>query len=197
MMPAPPRAVRAGVWRDTDAVARARRLDTPVTTKLTTYPTEPITPIHLERIAAAVNSHPEGEDPAVLATAIPRADSSGILSQEHRQLVVCGSSHRGDTSTASIGHTTRQLVQDGHYALAIAARGLSGRGDSRSRASASATTADPKPAPPWHGRRRSPKGAARTSRSAASSMTAFPRSGGRACGSSRSASAGTKSWTRR
>ena len=34
-----------------------------------------------------------------------------------------------DTGTASIGHTTRQLVQDGHYALAIAARGLSGRGE--------------------------------------------------------------------
>jgi nucleotide-binding universal stress UspA family protein len=157
-----------------------------MTTKLTTYPTEPITPIHLERIAAAVNSHPEGEDAAVLATAISRAvhgdlilasvepelplvlpgadwrrkrretetmlgrtretfapatrfaidsdlsDARGlkrVLSQEHRQLVVCGSSHRGDTGTASIGHTTRQLVQDGHYALAIAARGLSGHGE--------------------------------------------------------------------
>ena len=133
-----------------------------------------------------MDSHPEGDDAAVLATAIARgvdgdlilasiepelplvlpgadwrrmrretetmlgqtretfapasrlaidSDLSGarglkrVLSQEHRQLVVCGSSHRGDTGTASIGHTTRQLVQDGHYALAIAARGLSGHGE--------------------------------------------------------------------
>jgi nucleotide-binding universal stress UspA family protein len=157
-----------------------------MTTKLTSHPTEPVIPIHLERIAAAVDSHPEGNDAAVLATAIARAvdgdlilasiepelplmlpgadwrrmrreteamlartceifapgsrcaidsdlsDARGlkrVLSQEHRQLVVCGSSRRGDAGKASIGHTTRQLVQDGHYALAIAARGLSGHGD--------------------------------------------------------------------
>lgn len=157
-----------------------------MTTKLTAYPNEPVTPIHLERVAAAVNSHPEGDDAAVLAAAISRAvhgdliltsiepelplvlpgadgrrmrretetmlgrtrttfapaarfaidsDLSNarglkrVLSQEHRHLVVCGSSHRGDTGRVSIGHTTRQLIQDGHYALAIAARGLSGHGE--------------------------------------------------------------------
>jgi nucleotide-binding universal stress UspA family protein len=157
-----------------------------MTTMLTTYPAEPVTPVHLERIAAGVNPRPEGEDAAVLASAISRAvhgdlilasiepelplvlpgadwrrmrrqtqtllghtrerfapatrfaidsdlsDARGlkrVLSREHRQLVVCGSSHRGDTGTATIGHTTRQLVQDGQYALAIAARGLSGHGE--------------------------------------------------------------------
>jgi nucleotide-binding universal stress UspA family protein len=161
-----------------------------MTTKLTTYPTEPITPVRLERIAAAVDSHPEGDDAAVLAAAITRAvdgdlvlasiepalpialplvipgadwarmrcetkamlgrtreayaatarfaidsDLSAarglrrVLGQEHRQLVVCGSSHRGEVGKVSIGGTTRQLVEDGHYSLAIAARGLSGHGD--------------------------------------------------------------------
>ena len=174
------------MWRDTDAVARGGRLDTPMTTKLTDHPTEPVTPIHLERIAAAVDSHPEGDDAAVLATAIARSvggdlilasiepefplmlpgwdwrrmrretkamlertrdafapaarstvdsDLSAarglrrVLSQEHRQLVVCGSGHRGDPGKVSIGHTTRQLVEDGHYALAIAARGLREHGE--------------------------------------------------------------------
>ncbi len=157
-----------------------------MTTKPTSHPTEPVTPIHLERIAAAVDSHPEGHDAAVLASAIARgvagdlilasiepalplvlpgadwrrmrretemmlrqmretfapasrlvidSDLSGarglrrVLSQEHRQLVICGSSHGGEAGTASIGHTTRQLVQDGHYALALAERGLSGHGE--------------------------------------------------------------------
>jgi nucleotide-binding universal stress UspA family protein len=157
-----------------------------MTTTLTSHPTEPVTPIHLERIAAAVDSHPEGDDAAVLATAIARAvdgdvvlasiepelplmlpgadsrrmrretekmlartretfapgsrfaidsdlsDARGlkrVLTREHRQLVVCGSSRRGDPGKVSIGHTTRQLVEDGHYALAIAPRGLSKQGE--------------------------------------------------------------------
>lgn len=157
-----------------------------MTARLTTHPTQPITPIRLERIAAAVDSRAEGDDAAVLATAIsravdgdlilvsiepelplmlPGADSrrmrreteamlgrtretfapaarravdsdlsparglKRVLGQEHRQMVVCGSRHGGDAGKVSIGHTTRQLVEEGHYALAIAARGLSGHGE--------------------------------------------------------------------
>ena len=44
-----------------------------MTTKLITHPAEPVMPVHLERIAAAVDSRPEGDDAAVLATAISRA----------------------------------------------------------------------------------------------------------------------------
>lgn len=157
----------------------------PMTTKLTSQPAEPVTPVRFEHVAAAVDSHPEGDDAAVLAAAITRAVDGDlvlasiepelelvmpgadwrrmrretkamlgrtrdafaptarsciasdlstarglrrILGREHRQLVVCGSSHRGDSGGVSIGHTTRQLVGDGRYALAIAPRGLSGHG---------------------------------------------------------------------
>jgi len=156
-----------------------------MTTKLTQHSAAPVTPVRLNRIAAAVDSHPEGNDAAVLAAAIARAvdgdvvlasiepelalvipgadwrlvrretkamlgrtrdafapaarsaidsDLSAarglrrILRQEHRELVVCGSSHRGDTDRVSIGHTTRQLVEAG-YALAIAPRGLRSHGE--------------------------------------------------------------------
>lgn len=157
-----------------------------MTTRLTRQPSEPVTPVRFERIAAAIDSHPEGDDAAVLASAICRAvkgdvilasvepelalvipgadwrrmrrettamlgrtreafaptarpavdsDLSAarglrrILAEQHRQLVVCGSSHRGDNGRVSIGHTTRQLVEDERYALAIAPRGLSGHGE--------------------------------------------------------------------
>ena len=73
-------------------------------------------------------SHPRHGSPST-PTCPDARGLKRVLSQEHRQLVVCGSSHRGDTGKASIGHTTRQLIQDGHYALAIAARGLSGHGE--------------------------------------------------------------------
>lgn len=154
--------------------------------KLTSEPAEPVTPIRLERIAAAVDSHPGGDDAAVLAAALSRAvdgdlilasiepelalaipgadaqrlrrettamlertrdalapaarpavdsDLSAarglrrVLSEQDRQLVVCGSSHRGDPGRVSIGHTARQLVEDQRCALAIAPRGLSGHGE--------------------------------------------------------------------
>jgi nucleotide-binding universal stress UspA family protein len=155
-------------------------------TKLTNRPAEPVTPVRLERIAAAVDSQPEGDDATVLAAAIARAvggdlilasiepelplvipsadcrrmrretqamldkrrdafapaarsavDSdlspgrglTRILAREHRELVVCGSGHRGEHGRVSIGHTSRQLIEDGDFALAIAARGLGGRGE--------------------------------------------------------------------
>jgi hypothetical protein len=44
-----------------------------MTTKLITHPAEPVMPVHLERVAAAVDSRPEGGDAAVLAIAISRA----------------------------------------------------------------------------------------------------------------------------
>ena len=72
-----------------------------------------------------------------------------VLGQEHRQLVVCGSSHRGDTGKVSIGHATRQLIEDGHYALGHRrAQTERPRGARALRASASATTAGPERAPP-------------------------------------------------
>jgi Universal stress protein family len=83
---------------------------------------------------------PEGDDVAVLADAITHGRCSTArgrpsrakaqfaidsdlsaarslkraLGQENRQLVVCGSSHRGDTGKVSIGHTTlvRGVIDD-------------------------------------------------------------------------------------
>lgn len=60
------------------------------------------------------------------------SDARGIkrvLEREHRQLVVCGSSRRGHDAHVSMGRSTRQLVEHEHYALAIAPRGLSARGE--------------------------------------------------------------------
>lgn len=152
----------------------------------TTQPTEPILPAQIERIAAAVNGRPEGDDAAVLAAAISGAvggdlmlisiepelplvipganwrrmrqetktmlantrdafapgarsgidsdlfDARGIrrlVAQEHRQLVVCGSSHRGQVGQVLMGRTTRQLVEHEQCALAIAPHGLSTEGE--------------------------------------------------------------------
>ena len=51
-----------------------------------------------------------------------------LLAREHRQLVVCGSSRRGEDGQVLMGRTTRQLVEHEQCALAIAPRGLSSRG---------------------------------------------------------------------
>lgn len=50
-----------------------------MTAKLITHPAEPVMPVHLERIAAAVDSRPEGDDAAVLATAISRAVNGDLI----------------------------------------------------------------------------------------------------------------------
>jgi len=52
-----------------------------------------------------------------------------VLGRQHRQLVVCGSSQHGPEGAVSIGRTTRQLLGQVHCALAIAARGISSRGE--------------------------------------------------------------------
>ncbi|HTU98013.1 MAG TPA: universal stress protein [Solirubrobacteraceae bacterium] len=156
-----------------------------MTTTEVMEPIEPVIPAQIERIAAAVNGRPEGDDAAVLGAAITDAvggdlmlisvepelplmlpgasrrrmreetktmlastrdsfapgarsgvdsdlsDARGIkrlVAQEHRQLVVCGSSHRGDEGQVLMGRTTRQLVEHEQCALAIAPHGLSSRG---------------------------------------------------------------------
>lgn len=66
---------------------------------------------------------------AIHADLSPARGLRRVLRYHHRQLVVCGSSHRGESGRASVGHTTRQLIEAGQYALAIAARGLSGHGE--------------------------------------------------------------------
>jgi nucleotide-binding universal stress UspA family protein len=157
-----------------------------MTSALMRQPAGPVAPVHPERIAAAVDSHREGDDAAILAATIARAvdgdlilasvepelplvipgadwrrmrretttmldrtrrafaaqarlaidsDLSAarglkrVLGLEHRQLVVCGSSRGGQTGKVTIGPTTRQLVEDARYALAIAERELSAAGE--------------------------------------------------------------------
>ncbi|HEX5193195.1 MAG TPA: universal stress protein [Solirubrobacteraceae bacterium] len=50
-----------------------------------------------------------------------------IVARDHRQLLVLGSSRRGLDQKVSIGHTTRQLINDLACPLAVAPRGLSTR----------------------------------------------------------------------
>lgn len=50
-----------------------------------------------------------------------------LARQEHRQLLVIGSSPGGPAGEVSIGHTTRQLLDELECALAIAPRGLRSR----------------------------------------------------------------------
>jgi nucleotide-binding universal stress UspA family protein len=51
-----------------------------------------------------------------------------LVSTEHRDLLVVGSSRDGADGQISIGHTTRQLLHDLSCPIAIAPRGLSARG---------------------------------------------------------------------
>jgi len=143
---------------------------------------EPAPLPQIDRIAAAVDCYPEGDDAAVLATAIARATGADLLlvtiepelelmlpganwrrmrretermlartrasfapdarfsidrdlsaargikrviGMAHRQLLVCGSGRRGRTGEVFMGPTTRQLLDRGRCAVAIAPRGLS------------------------------------------------------------------------
>lgn len=138
------------------------------------------------RVAAAVDSHPEGHDAAVLAATIARATGADLLlvaiepdlrlvvpgadwkrrrcetesmltatrdsfakgarlmvdsdrsvprgieravSSSDRDLLVVGSSRRGEVGQVSIGKYTRQLLHDLRCALAVAPRGLSQRSE--------------------------------------------------------------------
>lgn len=80
-----------------------------MSTKISHAPAEPSAPAQIERLAAAVDSHPEGDDAATLAAAL-------------RHPV------EGDLVLVSIGHTTRQLIEQERWAVAIAPRGLRSHG---------------------------------------------------------------------
>lgn len=68
---------------------------------------------------------------ALIAIDRDRSTARGIerVMRHHRcDLLAVGSGHRSDDGLVSIGHTTRQLMHDLSHPLAIAPRGLAGRG---------------------------------------------------------------------
>lgn len=59
---------------------------------------------------------------------VPRA-LERVVTREHRDLLVVGSSRNGPEGQVRIGSRTRQLLYDGKCAVAVAPRGLSGGGE--------------------------------------------------------------------
>jgi nucleotide-binding universal stress UspA family protein len=69
-----------------------------------------------------------------------------VVSESRRDLLVVGSSRRGEQGRVRIGDTTRRLLGDAQCALAVAPRGFSEPPGPSSRSSASAMTALGSPA---------------------------------------------------
>jgi nucleotide-binding universal stress UspA family protein len=103
-----------------------------MTTKLTSHPSEPVTPIHLERIAAAVNSHPEGEDRCarhrdlpvpVTATVDRDVPAASLLDlSAATDLLVIGSRRWGPLARLLLGGTGEALVHGAQCSVLIVPR---------------------------------------------------------------------------